>query len=429
MSTTSPSWGKRPHRLLAMGEAWEVVRNGVLESAMGGFHGTPKVGIETVPIGECIGRVLACPVITDDDYPAFDKSMMDGFAVRSADCAAAGSRLKICGLIVAGRTTNTTIGCGEAMQINTGAAIPSGADAVVRIEDCEVDADSVVLRVAVAQGKNASRQGSDRRRGDVVLTPPLRIGAAQIAAAATAGAATLEVANQVQVALVSTGDELVRAGETRRFGQIYDSNGPMLSAMMREFGASPRPPSSAPDELEALIATLRNAMECPIVLTVGGMSMGTHDLVPQAFESLGVKWRFHGVSMRPGKPMAYGVGPDGQQVFGLPGNPVSAFVCAWLFVRMAIRGLQGFEPLPPRTVRVTLAEEIKAHRDSRPAYVPAKVWSDEARGLLAAPTKWSGSSDPFGLAEANALLCLLNPDTAAPAGSGVEVIPTTGGFD
>lgn len=412
-----------------MGEAWEVVRNGVLESADCGIHGTPKVGIEAVPIGECIGRVLARPVIMDEDYPAFDKSMMDGFAVRSADCAASGSRLRIRGLIVAGRPTDTPIGRGEAMQINTGAPIPAGADAVARIEDCEVEADCVSLRVAVTAGKNISRQGSDRRKGDVILTPPLRVGAAQIAAAATAGVATLEVASQVQAALVSTGDELVRAGDERRFGQIYDSNGPMLSAMMREFGASPRPPSSAPDESEALIATLRNAMECPIVLTVGGMSMGTHDLVPQSFESLGVKWRFHGVSMRPGKPMAYGVGPDGQQVFGLPGNPVSAYVCAWLFVRMAIRGLQGFDPLPPMTVRVTLSEEIKPHRDSRPAYVPAKVWSDEARGLFAAPTKWSGSSDPFGLAEANALLYLPNPDTVTPAGSGVEVIPTTGGFD
>lgn len=412
-----------------MGEAWEVVRSGVLESVAGGSHGTPAIGTETVPIGESAGRALARPVITDDDYPAFDKSMMDGFAVRSADCAAAGSRLKIRGLIVAGQSADAAIGCGEAMQINTGAAIPAGADAVVRIEDCEIEADCVVLRVAVAQGKNISRQGSDRHKGDVVLTPPMRIGAAQIAAAATAGAATLDVASQVHVALVSTGDELVKAGEVRRFGQIYDSNGPMLSTMMREFGASPRRSSSAPDESAALIATLRNAMECPIVLTVGGMSMGTHDLVPQAFESLGVRWRFHGVSMRPGKPMAYGVGPDGQQVFGLPGNPVSAFVCAWLFVRMAIRGLQGFEPLPPKTVRVTLAEEINAHRDSRPAYVPAKMWSDEAKGLLAAPTKWSGSSDPFGLVNANALLFLANPDKAISVGSGVEVIPTTGRFD
>jgi len=429
VSASSSSWGKRPHRLLTMGEAWEVVRIGVLESARRGPHGAPKIGTESVPIDECMGRILARPAIMDDDYPAFDKSMMDGFAVRSADCAAPGSTLKIRGLIVAGRSADTPIGRGEAMQINTGAPIPAGADAVVRIEDCEVESDCVSLRVAVTAGKNISRQGSDRRTGEVVLTPPLRVGAAQIAAAATAGAATLEVAKHVQVALVSTGDELVRAGEARRFGQIYDSNGPMLSAMMRELGASPRPPSSAPDESEALIATLRNAMECPIVLTVGGMSMGTHDLVPQAFESLGVEWRFHGVSMRPGKPMAYGVGPDGQQVFGLPGNPVSAYVCAWLFVRMAIRGQQGFEPLPPRTVRVTLSEDIKPHHDSRPAYVPAKMWSDETRGLLVVRTKWSGSSDPFGLSEANALLYFPNPDKATPAGTGVEVIPTTWGFD
>lgn len=429
VSLASQDWGQRPHRLLTMDEAWDAVRRGILETRKNSGSIPHSVGVEPVSLQDCPGRVLAHAIIADGDYPAFDRSMMDGFAVKSADCTAPGARLKIRGLIAAGPSSDISVNSGEAAQINTGAPIPTGANAVIRIEDCEISGDYVTLQTPVKSGQNIARKGGDRRKGDPILTPPLVLCPAHIAAAATAGASSLNVVGKVGVAIVTTGDELVQPGDARQEGQIYDSNGPMLGTLMRQFGASPRKPSFAPDEPAALTALLKDALACPIVLTVGGMSMGTHDLVPQALESLGVTWRFHGIQMRPGKPAAYGVGPNGQQMFGLPGNPVSAFVCAWLFVRMAIRGLQGFEPAPPATLRASLVHEIPAHRDGRPAYVPARVWSDKSKGVLTTTTAWSGSGDPFGLAEANALLYLPTPREATPADSTVEVILTADTID
>jgi molybdopterin molybdotransferase len=348
--------------------------------------------------------------------------MMDGFAVRAADCAKPGARLRIIGVVPAGGTWPTPLAAGQAVQINTGAPLPTGADAVVRVEDTTVVGEEVTIATIARAHQCLTLRGSDRRKGETILTPPLTIGPAQIAAAATAGAATLEVAREVSVAIVSTGDELVPAGTARKPGEIFDSNGPMLVALMRQFGATPRSLGVVRDDEREITGCLRDALREPIVLTVGGMAMGTLDLVPRVFESLGVGWSFHGVDVRPGKPVAYGRGPDGQHVIGLPGNPVSAYVCSWLFVRMAIRGLQGFKAEAPPRTRALLATALTPHRDPRPAYVPARVWNEPTRGLLTEPCRWSGSADPFGLAEANALLVRDDPTRALAEGDAADVI-------
>lgn len=409
------SWGKQPHRLLSLAEAWEIIAREVR-----------PIGVEEVPLAEAEGRILAQPVHACDDYPAFDKAMMDGYAVRSADCSAAGARLRVRGLVAAGVESIEGIEPGCAVRINTGAPIPPGADAVVRVEDTKTLADGggVEIGVIARPGLNITRRGCDRRAGDAVLSPPLRLGPAQIAAAATAGAARVTAGRLVTAAIVTTGNELVPVGADRRPGQIFESNGPMLAGLLRQFGATPRRPVIARDEIGALESALAAALEDPIVIAAGGMSMGTLDLVPQALETLGVRWQFHGVEMRPGKPVAYGRGPNGQHVFGLPGNPVSSFVCAWLFVRMVVRGMQGFATEPPTTIRATLACDVKPAKDARPAYVPARVWSDTERGLLVEPAEWGGSSDPFGLALGNGLLVRTEPGRHLAAGSAVEVILT-----
>lgn len=405
------TWGKDQHRLVSVTEAQSAIADGVR-----------PIGSERVALGKAHGRVLAAPVIALEDYPAFDKAMMDGFAVRSADCPTVSSTLKNIGIVSAGREWTRPVGAGEAVQINTGAPFPSGCDAVVRVEDTTVEEDQVTIHAAVKAGQNLALRGSDRRRGDVVLIPPLRIGPAQIAAIATAGAGFVEVAREVGAAIVSTGDELAAAGEPCGPGQIHDSNGPMLAALVRQFGAVAREPVRVRDDERELIVRLQTALNEPVVLTIGGMSMGTLDLVPKVFVSLGVQWIFHGVDVRPGKPVAYGVGPKGQHIFGLPGNPVSAFVCAWLFARMAIRGLQGFKPEPPPTIRATASAAIGPHRDSRPSYTPARVWNDPARGLMTEPCAWSGSADPFGLSDANALLARSDPTKPLKSGDAAEVI-------
>lgn len=405
------TWGKDRHRLVSVEEAQTAIADGL-----------EPIGREHVTLEAAQGRVLAAPIINADDYPAFNKAMMDGFAVRAADCATAGVRLKIVGLVPAGGEWTTPLGAGQAVQINTGAPLPAGADAVVRIEDTSVVGEEVIVSAAVKPRQCIAQRGSDQRKGETVLTPPLTIGPAHIAAAATAGALMLEVAREVGVAIVSTGDEMVPAGAARKAVQIFDSNGPMLAALMRQFGATPRNLGIVRDDEEVLTARLREALREPVVLTVGGMSMGTLDLVPRVFESLGVRWRFHGVEVRPGKPVAYGRGANGQHVFGLPGNPVSAYVCSWLIARMAIRGLQGFKPEPPPVSRAMSAVAIKSHKDSRPSYIPARVWNDATRGLMAEPCPWTGSADPFGLAMANALLVRPDPTRPLAEGDAVDVI-------
>jgi len=407
-------WGHDRHRLLALDEAWAVLAGAVR-----------PLGMTRVALADAAGRVLARPVVAAEDHPAFDKAMMDGFAVRGADCAAAGATLRIVGLAAAGTAPRRALSAGEAMRINTGAPLPAGADAVVRVEDTDVDdaASSVHIKTAVKVQQHVARRGGNRHAGDIVLASPARLGAAQIAAVVTAGAEAVSVYEAVGAAIVVTGDELVPLGRPLAPGQIHESNGPMLAALLGQFGAAPEAIGIVPDNEARLTEAFKKALEQPVVVAVGGMSMGTLDLVPRVLEGLGVQWAFHGVRVRPGKPVAYGRGPDGQHVFGLPGNPVSAFVCAWLFVRMVVRGSQGFAVKPPPRLRATLLRELPAKRDGRPAFVPARIWTDAVCGLIAEPCSWHGSGDPFGLAMANALLVHETPTMALGKDAVVDVIP------
>ncbi|MBX3396604.1 MAG: molybdopterin molybdotransferase MoeA [Phycisphaerae bacterium] len=412
-SGSKKDWGKQPHRLIDLEEAWEQIARIV----------RPLPTCE-VDVRQAFGRVLAEPIVANDDFPPFDKSMMDGFAVRSVDCAVCNARLTIAGLAAAGGSVTQQITAGSAVRINTGAPLPPGTDAVVRIEDAQISSDgsSVTIGVAATTGMNVSRRGAHVRQRDIVLAPPLKIEAPQIAVMAANGLTSVRVYPEVTVGVVTTGNELVPPGTPRGPGQIFESNGPMLGALMRQFGAQLHDCGVARDDPQELRERLSMALRHPIAVASGGMSMGTLDLVPEVFTDLGVEWKFHGVQVRPGKPIAYGVGPDGQHVFGLPGNPVSAYVCSWLFVRMAVRGLMGHAVLPPHRWRASLNREMKATRDARPAFVPARVWNDDQRGMVADPCGWGGSGDPFGQALANALIVRENPTEAAAVGCHVNVI-------
>lgn len=414
MKSPPNNWGRDQRPLLTLDEAWSAIAREVR-------HAAPEV----VDLADAANRILAQPVAAARDWPLFDKAMMDGFAVRSIDCATPGAKLRIVGLAAAGVATDHAILAGETMRINTGAPLPNGADAVVRIEDTHVanDQATVEIKTQVITGKHIATRGADRRTGELLLAAPMTIEAAQMAALATAGCARVSVFPQVNVAVVLTGNEIIPIGQTLAAGQIHDSNGPMLASLIRQFGATPRRAGIARDDETDLRAKLVEAMQCPVVISVGGMSMGTHDLVPRVCAELGVEWRFHGVNMRPGKPVAYGRGPDGQHVFGLPGNPVSAFVCAWLFVRMTLRGLVGHPCKPPHRLRATLTRKIEPKRDDRPAFVPARFWNHSEAGELVEPCAWGGSGDPFGLAMANALLVLDDPTRGVAADDTVEVIP------
>ena len=407
------NWGPRQHELISVQAAWADLATQVSPGPT-----------EPLAIHDGLGRVLAEPVIATDDYPPFDKAMMDGYAVRAAECAAPGAVLRSVGMVAAGAVPDRAVEPGEAMQINTGAPLPPGADAVVMVEKtAAIDVGARVrIETAVKARQNVERHGAVRRRGDHVLSAGTRLTPGAIASAATAGAGTLTVRRIPGVAIVLTGDEIVPADAPLSPGKIHDSNGPILPALLQQLGARPRTPIVAPDEPGALAAHLQTALEEPVVLSVGGMSMGTLDLVPAAFEKLGVTWRWHGVAMRPGRPVAYGRGPGGQHVFGLPGNPVSAFVCTWLFVKPVLDGLQGLPPQPPARRTARLAGDLKPHRDPRPAFMPARTWADADGVTWIEPVAWQGSSDPFGLVGADALLMRLRPAEAAGRGTPIEFL-------
>ncbi|HWL94009.1 MAG TPA: gephyrin-like molybdotransferase Glp [Phycisphaerae bacterium] len=418
MATNTPSpWGPQRRPLLTLEQAWNCIA-----------RETGPLPTEKVALSSALGRVLAEPILASVDQPDFAKAMMDGFAVRAADCAKPGVALNIVGIVTAGEAPPAPLKAGGAIRINTGAPLPAGADAVIPIESVEIADNQVRISNSVRSGMNVLRRGSHARHGDIILAPPVTIQAAQIALLAANGDATVEVYPAVSVGIVTTGNELVTAGQPRAPGHIFESNGPTLAALARQFGASPDVVGIARDDEAALREKFARAMRHPVVLAAGGMSMGTLDLVPKVVADLGVEWKFHGVQMRPGKPVAYGRGPNGQHVFGLPGNPVSVFVCAWLFVRMTIRGLQGHACAPPTTWRATLTRALPAARDTRPAYLPAHVWSDPEQGMLADPCGWGGSSDVFGAALGNALLVRTNPAEPHDAGDCVMVILTSTEF-
>lgn len=416
MQTKQKNWGPAKQPLLPLDDAWTLIAREL--------HPRPPV---ITPLDDAAGQVLAKPIHAGHDWPRFDKAMMDGFAVRADDCREPGANLNIVGLASAGAAADRPLQTGEALRINTGAPVPDGADAVIRIEDTRIadNNTTVNIQIAAQAGQHVARKGADRRLGDLLLAAPMTLEAAQIAALATAGCERVSVYPKADVAIVVTGNEIVPIGQPLGAGQIHDSNGPMLASLMQQFGAAPRRIGIAADDENEIRAKLLDALKCPVVLTVGGMSMGTLDLVPHVCAELGVDWKFHGVRMRPGKPVAYGRGPEGQHVFGLPGNPVSAFVCSWLFVRMAVRGLVGHPLKPPHRLRARVTRDIEPKRDPRPAFLPARFWNHSEAGELVEPCAWGGSGDPFGLAMANALLVLDDPMKGVRIDDPVEVIPTS----
>lgn len=404
-----------------------------LQAAWGHIRQATRPGpVEQVLVVAAHGRVLAEPVIATGDYPAFDKAMMDGYAVRAQSTAAAPCTLSVVGEARAGYASATQLGHGEAMRINTGAPLPPGSDAIVPVEATEADASgSVRILKSVSPGKCIAKRGSIRAPGQVILTPPTRIRSAQLAALATAGVTSIAAYRRPTVAVVVTGDELIPLGTAARPGQIVDSNGPMLAALARECGAALGRSAVARDDegdLREKLADALAAAEGGVVVAVGGMSKGTRDLVPGVAEGLGVRWVFHGVDLRPGKPTAFGLGPAGQHVFGLPGNPVSCAVCFLLFVRMSIEGLSGSGRGAPPMMRVRLAESIEAGPDSRPSFLPAMISleDDEPTARLAA---WRGSSDPFGPGAANGYVYQTRGDRRVAAGDRALAIAMPGTLD
>ena len=370
---------------------------------------------ETVAIGAVAGRVLAEDISAVRDQPPFRASAMDGWAVRLADTPGA---LTIIGESAAGHGYAAPLGRGQAVRIFTGAAVPDGCDAVVIQEDAERAGDQVTVPQA-KPGANIRAAGGDFAAGALLLRRGQRLDAWRISLAASAGRAELSVYRRPRVAILSIGEELVTAPAEPGPFQIYNSGTPAMAAMVAAWGAEPITAKPIRDDLEATVAALRTA-EADLVVTIGGASVGEHDLVRAAAGELGLDLKVASVAVRPGKPTFFGVLGNGRRLLGLPGNPASAFVCAELFLRPMLMACQG-APSELRTITARLVEPLAAN-GPREHWMRAQL--SFADGVIAArPYRDQDSSLVTVFAAADALLRRPPTAPAAAAGEVVEVLP------
>lgn len=360
----------------------------------------------TVRLADSLGLALAAAIVSDSDSPPFDKALMDGFAVRASDLADPETCFEIVGELTAGQVPDRVVGTREAVRIMTGAPIPDGSDAVVRIEDAVVEGGQV--RFAgdpVPAGRNVLRRGTAMRRGEAVIPAGRVLRAQELGLLAELGRASVPVIPRPSVALLATGDELVPVEQTPGPGQIRNSNETMLQGQLSQMGCDVDPLGIARDDAEVLGELIRKGLEHDVLCLSGGVSMGRLDLVPAALASCGVREVFHKVHLKPGKPIWYGVldAEDGRRrhIFGLPGNPVSSMVCCELFVQTAVRRLSGRAPGRPVPAPAKLAAAYE-QRSDRPTFLPARCEAG-LEGRSVTPIGWKGSADLRSTVDANCM--------------------------
>jgi molybdopterin molybdotransferase len=349
-------------------------------------------------------------------------SAMDGYAVRSADASNVGARLKVIGEVAAGRPFETALDAGEAVRIFTGGVIPQGADAVVIQEDTVRDGDSIDITEAAIAGRHIRPAGVDFREGDVLLRAGRRLTDRDLSLAAGMNYPQLGVRRRPKVAVLATGDELVMPGSTPGPGQIVYSNGYALRAMARSEGAETIDLGIAADTVAATTDGIRRARDsgADILITTGGASVGDHDLVKQSLEAEGVAMAFWRIAMRPGKPMMHGR-LGAMRVIGLPGNPVSSYVCGFLFMVPLIRALAGRSDVHHATEAAVLGRDLAAN-DVREDYLRARLEERADGVLIATPVDHQDSSLLGNLAAARALVIRSPFAPAAPVGSPCTIL-------
>ena len=383
-------------------------------------HAAP-LPAEEVPLAEADGRVLAYGLKALRTQPPADVSAMDGYAVRASDVATAPVRLKIIGEVAAGRPFASVVGPGEAARIFTGGVVPQGADAVVIQEVTKRDGDCVEIEKPTAKGRNVRPQGLDFRVGDALFAKGHRLRARDLALAAGMNHPLLPVHRRPKIALFATGDELVPPGTEPGPGQIVYSNGFSLAALAREEGAEVVDLGVVADRLDETIDAVRQAREvgADILVTTGGASVGEYDLVQKAFAAEGMKLSFWKVAMRPGRPLMHGQ-LGAMEVLGLPGNPVSSYVCAFLFLVPLIRRLSGRTDLSPPAESARLGCDLPAN-DERADYLRATL-ADGTDGLIATPFAAQDSSMMAPLAKSDCLVIREPHAPAAKAGSRCQIL-------
>ncbi len=375
----------------------------------------PSFGSERVRLSDAAGRILRQAVHAEHDHPPFDRVMMDGIAVHWS--ATLARRLREAGAQMAGMRMQSLPAHDACLEVTTGAMLPAGTDCVIPVEQLHRDGDSYVLADGCqpAAGQFIHRRGSDCTQGSLLLSPGMHLGPAEMALLAANGVAMVEVAAMPSVAIVSTGDELVEVDAPLGEGQIRRSNDTAVRAALRLDGFDRVVVEHIVDDEAATRARIAELLQQhDVLLLSGGVSMGQRDYVPAALAAEGVRKVFHRIAQKPGKPMWFGIGPRGQAVFALPGNPVSALVCATRYARPALRVALGASPAVPEYVCLDEAMDINPTLAS---FVPARVQTDTQGRLMAYPVPSRTSGDFSSLPRTQGFVQLPPGQGKAPAGT------------
>jgi len=373
---------------------------------------------ESVPLRNAFGRILAQEIFADRDYPPFNRSIRDGYAVRAADTHP-GVTLRCVGELKAGDTPSVSVQQGTCIQIMTGAALPEGADAVIMVEHTLRKGESVTLDRAVPSGQHFVARGSEQSAGKTVLGKGARLGFAQLAGAAQVGAAQIAVYRKPRVAILSTGDEVVDFTVAPGPFQIRNSNSVSLAAQVTTLHAEPILLGNAKDTHDALRSKISDGLAADALILSGGVSAGKYDLVEPVLREFGAETVFDAVAIRPGKPAVFAA-CQGKPVFGLPGNPVSTMVTFDLFVRPAIEILSGTSPSPLPFLQAVLTERMQ-EKPGLTHFLPAALEYGDHPHVT--PLRWQGSGDIIAMSRANCLLVIPPDRETINAGERVQVLP------
>lgn len=398
--------------MISVEDAQALVRDGIA-----------PLGTETVSLSDALERVLAEAPAARIAHPAQTVSAMDGYAVRTADVPSVPTTLTVIGESAAGHPFAGNVSKGQAVRIFTGAQVPEGSDTVVIQEDVDRENEQITIR-EFETGRHIRPKGQDFSEGEPLLIAPLRLSPRHVGLLSAGDRPWLQVYRRPRVAILSTGDEIVLPGEPRTDAQIVSANGPALAAFVRAHGGDPIHLGVIRDDEDALKAVAGAAKDCDMIVSSGGVSVGDRDLVRKAFGEAGLNVGFHKIAMRPGKPLMFGH-LDGTPMLGLPGNPVSALVCALLFLGPALDRLQGLPGEPPHTQLAILGAGIKAN-GGRQDYMRAVLSRDPDGTQTAIPIFAQDSSMIGALANSDALIVRPIGAPEAKTGEVVPVIPLNG---